>query len=137
MIRRNAVLFALTGLIVLAMAAGACEVGNSQPQGAKLSPAPTRALSTAVKIAPGSKPGSYLATVEVSDADSHELLMAPRVYFPKGDEPTVASGTLPNGDEIIFSVAVDEAGTTASYTAELKRSGASVNLQKASVNIGR
>lgn len=64
--------------------------------------------------------------------------MAPIIAFMKGGgEPTMTSGTFPNGDKITFLIEVDEAGSSATYSAELKHGDKSISVQKATIRLGK
>jgi hypothetical protein len=108
----------LLGLAVMAAAGAARAAG--------------RTLSSEVKLEPGDRPDSFVATVELRDAVTQELLAAPKVAFLKG-KPVKTSTTLDSGEELTFTIQVDAAGGSAIYTAEIRVAGQAVAIQKATI----
>lgn len=95
-----------------------------------------RVLSTEVKLEPMAKPGVYQATVEIRDVSTQEVVAAPILAFLKG-EPVSTKTTLDSGEEVLFTIQVEAAGATASYSAEVRNGGRTLALQKASIALSR
>lgn len=98
--------------------------------------AAVQSLSSEVTLQPAEKPGAYLATVEIRDAGTQEVLSAPRIAFMKGEGASTQT-TLPSGEEVLFTIQVEASGTSATYTAELRSAGKSVVMQKATIALAR
>lgn len=114
---------ALLGLALLAAVATA-------------SAAAERTLSSEVNVQPGKDPGTYLATVQIRDGASQEVLSAPKLLFVKGQSASTKT-RLPDGEEVRFTVEVAASGSSASYTAEILRDGKAVSVQKASLALSK
>jgi len=95
-----------------------------------------RSLSSEVTLEPMDRPDTYLATVEIRDASTQEMLAAPKITFPAGG-PAVTKTTLATGEEVLFTIQVDADGAKASYTAELRSGGKSLSVQKATIALAR
>jgi hypothetical protein len=117
---------ALAGILALC-AAGAsfAAEGSAMPQN----------VGVEVDVQPAESPaGAYLCRATVTDLRSGEVLSAPQVAFPAGEEAQLRTGTSP-GAEVLIRVTVAADGSRATYTAEVRSEGRTVSSHKASVQL--
>ena len=94
-----------------------------------------QSVGVEVDVQPAESPaGAYVCRATVTDLSSGEVLSAPQVAFPAGEEARLRTGTSP-GAEVLIRVAVAADGSRATYTAEVRAQGRTVSSHKASVRL--
>lgn len=100
------------------------------------SAAAERAFATEVKVEPASKPDTYLATVEVADAATQEVLAAPKVLVVAGETATVTTSH-PHGEQVRVTVEVQRGGGGLTYTVEVRGGDRPLTSHRATIALGR
>lgn len=83
----------------------------------------------------GETAGAFEAAAVIRDAETDEVLAAPRLLFLEGDE-AVSRTTLPDGRHVELAVLVSESGGEATYRATLIDEDVERVLQEATVKLG-
>lgn len=93
-------------------------------------------LDVEVSLEPGDEAGIFECQALIRDAQTGELLSAPRVIFAQGEDgkATVTTG-LDDGGMVRLTVQVDEDGSRAHYRSEVLRGDEVVTAQSASIRL--
>ena len=132
--RRSAVALALVALAITVLTAG----GFVSPvRGESESNPPQTGIwfSTDIEVSPdGEAEGLWRCLVVVTDLASGEVLVAPSIVFPAGD-PAEVQSRLGDGTEFQFEVRVEEGGSGAAWSSEIRRESQVLNTQKGTVRL--
>ncbi len=129
-LRDSAALVALAVFVAAGAAFGQANVTHKTPP--KL-----ERIGLELDVQPAKSPANaYVATAIIRDLDSGEVVSAPRVTFPKGEEAKVRSGVEPGAD-ILLTVLVNNEGNQAVYTCEVRRGDKVVSSQRATFRFAR
>jgi hypothetical protein len=126
---------------VLSLAILAVAVSLAVPALSEHQPGASERISIQLDIAPqAGSADTFICTAVIEDLASGALLSEPRVVFQKAEQATIRTGIQASSDprsalDVLINVMVDESGSKASYSAEVKRGTVVITSQRASIRL--